>query len=135
MESLVTGLVDMFPEKLRPIRRKFTTAVCVLLFLLGVPMTAHGGAYIFQLMDFYSASGITILWCCFFQTIAIGWVFGARRFADCVEKMTGYKPSYYWIITWAVVAPVVMAVRKNNISSNINIIIITITITVIVIDS
>ncbi len=79
MESLVTGLVDMFPDRLRPIRRQFTTGVCILLFVLGAPMVTQGGAYVFQLMDFYSASGITILWCCFFQTIAIGWIFGANR--------------------------------------------------------
>ncbi len=109
MESLVTGIVDMFPNFLRPRRKKFTTAVCVLLFLLGAPMTMEGGAYIFQLMDFYSASGIPILWCCFFQTIAIGWIFGTRRFADCVQQMTGYKPSIYWIVTWGGIAPVVMA--------------------------
>ena len=30
-------------------------------------MVTQGGAYIFQLMDFYGASGIPILWCCFFQ--------------------------------------------------------------------
>ena len=51
----------------RPIRRKFTAGLCLLLFLLGVPMVTQGGAYIFQLMDFYGASGIPILWCCFFQ--------------------------------------------------------------------
>ena len=72
-------------------------------------------------MDFYSASGIPILWCCFFQTIAIGWIFGARKFGQCVEQMTGYKPSNYWIITWGCVAPLVMAVsvlfcRIQNIS-------------------
>ena len=110
VESLVTGLVDMFPETLRPRRRQFTTCVCVLLFLLGVPMVSQGGAFVFQLMDFYSASGITILWVCFFQTIAIGWIFGARRFAECVEKMTGYRPSAYWVTTWGAVAPMVMAV-------------------------
>ena len=68
----------MIKEKIlcRPRRRKFTTFICVLLFLLGVPMVTKGGAYVFQLMDFYSASGIPILWCCFFQTIAIGWIFG-----------------------------------------------------------
>ena len=68
----------MIKEKFlcRPRRRKFTTFICVLLFLLGVPMVTKGGAYVFQLMDFYSASGIPILWCCFFQTIAIGWIFG-----------------------------------------------------------
>ena len=53
VESLVTGIVDMFPGYLRPRRRQFTTCVCVVLFLLGAPMTMEGGAYLFQLMDFY----------------------------------------------------------------------------------
>ena len=62
-------------------------------------MVTQGGAYIFQLMDFYGASGIPILWCCFFQTIAIGWIYGVNKFASNVEQMTGkleetseYKP-------------------------------------------
>jgi len=110
VESLVTGIVDMWPDYLRPRRRQFTTAICILLFLCGVPMVTNGGAYIFQLMDFYSASGIPILWCCFFQTIAIGWIFGANKFGDCVAQMTGYQPHRYWIWTWGFIAPVVMAV-------------------------
>ena len=61
-------------------------------------------------MDFYSASGIPILWCCFFQTIAIGWIFGADKFGECVKQMTGYQPNKYWILTWKFVAPIVMAV-------------------------
>ena len=63
-------------------------------------------------MDFYSASGIPILWCCFFQTIAIGWIFGAQKFGNCVEQMTGYKPNAYWIWTWGFIAPVIMAVSR-----------------------
>ena len=63
-------------------------------------------------MDFYSASGIPILWCCFFQTIAIGWIFGATKFAHCVEQMTGYTPHAYWWWTWAVIAPATMAVNN-----------------------
>ena len=62
-------------------------------------------------MDFYSASGIPILWCCFFQTIAIGWIFGANKFGDCVKQMTGYAPNKYWIWTWGFFAPVTMAVN------------------------
>jgi len=109
VESLVTGIVDMWPEYLRPRRRLFTSFVCLGLFILGIPMVTNGGAYVFQLMDFYSASGIPILWCCFFQTIAIGWIFGVEKFALCVEQMTGYKPNYYWILTWSIIAPLVMA--------------------------
>lgn len=110
VESLVTGIVDMWPEQLRPIRRKFTAGLCILLFLLGVPMVTQGGAYIFQLMDFYGASGIPILWCCFFQTISIGWIFGVNKFAGCVEQMTGFLPNMYWIVCWSAIAPGVMGV-------------------------
>ena len=62
-------LVKYFHSTLRPIRRKFTVGLCIVLFLLGVPMVTQGGAYIFQLVDFYGASGIPILWCCFFQVM------------------------------------------------------------------
>ena len=65
---------------------------------------------LFQLMDFYSASGIPILWCCFFQTIAIGWIFGTTKFAACIEQMTGWKPNRYWTLTWGIIAPLVMGV-------------------------
>ena len=68
-------------------------------------------------MDFYSASGIPILWCCFFQTIGIGWFFGATKFANCVEQMTGYKPHAYWWWTWAVIAPGTMFVSHDEIIS------------------
>jgi len=49
---------------------------------------------LFQLMDFYSASGIPILWCCFFQTIAIGWIFGTTKFAACIEQVS-ISASFY----------------------------------------
>ncbi len=41
-----------------------------------------GGVYIFQLMDFYSASGMPLLWICFWETVALSWVFGAARFRE-----------------------------------------------------
>jgi solute carrier family 6 GABA transporter-like protein 1 len=54
--------------------------MCCLLFALGLPMCTEGGVFLFQLMDFYSASGMALLWVCFFQTIAIGWFFGTERY-------------------------------------------------------
>ena len=39
----------------------------------------QGGIYVFQLMDFYAASGLSLVWCVFFQTVAICWVFGAKK--------------------------------------------------------
>ena len=53
VESLVTGIVDMWPDLLRPRRRQFTTCICILLFILGVPMVTNGGAYVFQVFIYY----------------------------------------------------------------------------------
>ncbi|XP_043803803.1 sodium- and chloride-dependent GABA transporter 1-like [Apis laboriosa] len=109
VESFITGVVDNWPDLLRPHRNKFTIAICCLMFLLGLPMVTNGGVYIFQLMDFYSASGMSILWVCFFQTIAISWIFGAKKFCDCIHQMMGIRLNNFWYICWVVFAPVIMA--------------------------
>ena len=51
---------------------------------------------------------MALLWVCFFQTIAIGGVFGAERFCDCVEQMTGIRPNMFWYLCWKYFAPLVM---------------------------
>lgn len=80
------------------------------LFILEFLLLSKGGIYIFQLMDFYSASGMPLLWACFFQTIAIGWVFGTDNFCDCVQEMTGKRPGLFWFMCWKYLAPTVMFV-------------------------
>ena len=40
-----------------------------------------------QLMDFYSASGMSLLWCVFFQTAAVMYCFGGNKFYDCIEQV------------------------------------------------
>jgi len=108
VESLMTGLVDNWPEVLRPHRKKFTAGMVVFMFLLGLPMITRGGVYVFQLMDFYAASGMSLLWCVFFQTIAICWVFGAKKVYFCIEEMIGYRVNWYWYICWVLLAPAFM---------------------------
>jgi len=108
VESLMTGLVDNWPETLQPHRKKFTLGMVIFMFLLGIPMITRNGIYIFQLMDFYAASGMSLLWCVFFQTIAICWIFGAKRFYACIEEMIGYRVNYYWYVCWVFLAPAFM---------------------------
>ncbi|XP_026282924.1 sodium- and chloride-dependent GABA transporter 1-like [Frankliniella occidentalis] len=110
VESFVTGMVDKWPEQLQPRRKLFTLAVCSLMFLLAIPMVTQGGMYIFQLMDMYAASGISLLWVALFQTVAVSWVFGVDRFALCVREMTGVRPGPFWRLCWLVLAPAVMLV-------------------------
>lgn len=116
VESLITGIVDNWSDKLLHHRRKVALVICVTLFLLGLPMCTQGGMYLFQIMDFYSASGLTLLWICFFEVVAISWFYGAKRFSSNIEDMLG-SPSnifssmfrFFLYLCWLVFAPLLMA--------------------------
>ena len=72
--------------------------------------------YIFQLMDYYSASGMSLLWVCFFQTVALSWIFGVDKISDCIEQMMGMRPNRYWTICWKYCGPLIMIVRTKSIT-------------------
>jgi len=69
---------------------------------------------VFQLMDYYSASGMCLLFVCFFQTIAISWIFGTKKFTEAIYEMMGIRLSRFWSICWAGCAPGIMAVSFIN---------------------
>eukprot|EP00096_Caligus_rogercresseyi_P015098 TRINITY_DN754_c1_g1_i18.p1 TRINITY_DN754_c1_g1~~TRINITY_DN754_c1_g1_i18.p1 ORF type:complete len:580 (+),score=73.85 TRINITY_DN754_c1_g1_i18:82-1821(+) len=109
VESLVTGIVDNWSSQLMKHRNKVAAGVCVCLYLLGLPMVTEGGIYLFQIMDFYSASGMSLLWICFFETVAISWFYGVEKFSDNIKEMTGRRPNLFLRLCWKYFGPFVMA--------------------------
>jgi len=76
VKSLITSLVDEFPRLLRPRRKMFSTLVVIVHFLIGLSMITSGGLYIFQLMDNFSASGVSFLIVVLSEVTCFGWVYG-----------------------------------------------------------
>ncbi|XP_032077815.1 sodium- and chloride-dependent betaine transporter isoform X2 [Thamnophis elegans] len=103
VESLVTAIVDLFPEVFRKKGRRelLILAIAVICYLIGLLLVTEGGMYIFQLFDYYAASGTCLLFLAIFEVICIAWVYGADRFYDNIEDMIGYRPwpliKYCWL--------------------------------------
>uniref|UniRef100_A0A8D0DE37 Transporter n=1 Tax=Sander lucioperca TaxID=283035 RepID=A0A8D0DE37_SANLU len=107
VEGLITGIMDMLPPK-SALRREVVAAICcVICFLIDMSMVTEGGMYVFQLFDYYSASGITLLWQAFWECVVIAWVYGADRFMDDVARMIGYQPLPYMKWCWSYITPFV----------------------------
>ncbi|XP_005993605.1 sodium- and chloride-dependent GABA transporter 2-like [Latimeria chalumnae] len=109
IEGFVTAITDLYPTIFRKGKRRelLILAVCVISFLMGLLMITEGGMYVFQLFDYYAASGICLLFFGFFEAFFIGWVYGADRFYKNIEDMIGYRPGPYLKYCWLFVTPTI----------------------------
>ncbi|CAD6191994.1 unnamed protein product [Caenorhabditis auriculariae] len=74
-------------------------------YIIGLTTVTEGGFYVFQLFDFYAASGWALLWLLFFECIAISWSLGINRWYDHMHSMIGYYPSAWWKFCWVFATP------------------------------
>uniref|UniRef100_A0A8B9K0U1 Transporter n=1 Tax=Astyanax mexicanus TaxID=7994 RepID=A0A8B9K0U1_ASTMX len=102
LETIVTSVMDIFPRVLRRPRHRglFLLAVCLFCFMIQLIMTTEGGMYWFQLFDYYACSGACVLFLSVFQTLAIGWIFGAERLCDIIKDMTGSYPNFIFRVLY-----------------------------------
>lgn len=109
VEAILTPINDLFPKHLYKTRNRMIVGAlyCGISFLIGLCMVTEGGMYVFQIFDYYSCSGFVLLWVLFFESIAVGWIFGAERFYDAIELMLGKRISLWFKLCWKILTPVV----------------------------
>jgi len=110
MEGFFTAIIDEFPQLLRGRkygRELFVLVICIISYICGLSTVTNGGFYVFQLFDYYAASGWALLWLLFFECIAISWSVGIDRWYEHMKSMIGYYPSAWWKFCWVFATPVV----------------------------
>ena len=76
--------------------------------------SSQGGIYIFQLFDYYAASGMVLLSFCFFECVAISWFYGISKWYDNVEDMIGRRINPFLKICWVALTPALTLVSKTT---------------------
>lgn len=109
LEALMTSVTDLYPQLIRRGRRRelLLLFICVVCLLIGLVMVTPGGLYVFQIYDHFSCSGASLLLLSIFQSLAIGWVYGAQRFSGNIKEMIGYSPLSVFQLCWKYFTPVV----------------------------
>ncbi|KAK2856853.1 hypothetical protein Q5P01_005588 [Channa striata] len=109
LEALMTSVSDLYPQLIRRGHRRelLLLFVCIVCFLIGLVMVTPGGLYVFQIYDHFSCSGASLLLLSIFQSLAIGWVYGAKRFSANIKDMIGYSPLPFFNLCWKYLTPAV----------------------------
>ncbi|XP_077573326.1 sodium- and chloride-dependent GABA transporter 2-like [Stigmatopora nigra] len=109
LEALMTSVSDSYPDLIRRGYRRelLLLFVCVVCFGVGLIMVTPGGLYVFQIYDHFSCSGASLLLLSIFQSVAIGWIYGAERFCSNIKDMSGRKPLLLFKLCWKYVTPAV----------------------------
>ncbi|MEQ2171163.1 hypothetical protein GOODEAATRI_007899 [Goodea atripinnis] len=98
----MTSVTDLYPHVIRRGYRRelLLLFVCVVCFLIGLVMVT-------PIYDHFSCSGASLLLLSIFQSLAIGWVYGAERFSGNIRDMTGYSPLPVFKLCWKYLTPAV----------------------------
>ncbi|KAM8952909.1 sodium- and chloride-dependent neutral and basic amino acid transporter B(0+)-like [Pelodytes ibericus] len=112
IETVTTAIQDAFPKAMKKLRIPITAALCVLLFLLGLPCVTQAGIYWVILIDSF-CGGWTLLFIAVFEVVAIIWIYGGNRVIEDTEMMLGKKHWIFWLwwrACWYFITPLLLVV-------------------------
>ncbi|XP_014478928.1 PREDICTED: sodium- and chloride-dependent glycine transporter 2-like [Dinoponera quadriceps] len=106
VQAINTAILDKWPN-LRKREGFVIIGICIVCWLLAIPMVYGGGIYMFTLMDWNTASW-AILLIGVAEVVEASWCYGCNKFLDNVAEMGMHFSRFfhgYWWLSWVVLAP------------------------------
>ncbi|CAH1717250.1 unnamed protein product [Chironomus riparius] len=98
--------IDIFKRVRKPI---LTGVVCLFCFIVGLIFTTGAGEYWLKMFDSFAGTlGLVVV--AFMEMIAVIYVYGHKKFTEDIYQMTGYRPGWYWQLTWRYIGPGLMSI-------------------------
>ncbi|XP_032237151.1 sodium- and chloride-dependent GABA transporter 1 isoform X2 [Nematostella vectensis] len=107
VEVVAAALIEQWPRQLHKHRELVVLVICFVMFLLGLSCVSKGGMFVFNLFDSFSC-GLSLLFVVCFELLVIGWIYGARRYADNISQMIGRPVLQWWVICWKYISPIMV---------------------------
>ncbi|KAF7629202.1 hypothetical protein Mgra_00009265 [Meloidogyne graminicola] len=106
VETIVSSICDLFPERLRRSHRHVLTFTIFTFFVLGIPLCSAAGIYWIILFEHFAVSWPLII-IGFFEIMTVCWIYGVDNFLDNIKWMIGFYPPLYliWKILWKFICP------------------------------
>ncbi|XP_012945656.1 sodium- and chloride-dependent glycine transporter 1 [Aplysia californica] len=94
-----------YPDGISRLPASSLWAFLFFFMILTLGMDSQGGIRVLTLMNDYSGS-YNLMVVALFEIICLCYVYGLNNFRSDIEMMLGFKPMYYWIVTWMFLTPV-----------------------------
>ncbi|XP_078489569.1 sodium- and chloride-dependent betaine transporter-like [Ciona intestinalis] len=112
-EGIIVGITDAYPIMTSSTKHRalITVIVGIVFCCITMILLTPYGPRIFELVYYYGASTITLLWLALFESIALGWFWNANKFSCDVKTMTGRRlPKLFEISFRFIIPTVIMAI-------------------------
>jgi len=114
VETVITILLDKFPNLRGKNRRWCALGVCLFMYLAGLSMVTNGGIYILQLVDNHAATYSALILGCL-EVSVMAWIYGVDKFLDDLKFMLGFYPypKFFWKWSWKITSPLIVILILN----------------------
>ncbi|XP_033754996.1 sodium- and chloride-dependent glycine transporter 2-like [Pecten maximus] len=107
MEPVLCVLEENFPKTIGRRRIPLLTGLTIFTFFCGIPLATQAGVYMFQLIDWYTATW-SVLLIAVTESILFAWIYGGDRLSRDAMLMLGRPLPVFVRIATAFIMPVIL---------------------------